>query len=92
MDRPCCNPFRDCDVTDEPAYDSPLHEKGCCTPIPVRRDCLAPVLPTTECDEADPVMEYDPELDIYRVLTTMYDSTCSALLDSTGSPLLSLIS
>ncbi len=91
MDRPCHNTYRDCDHTDEPDYDDPLHEKGCCTPIPDHRDCLAPVLPVPECDEEEPVMKYDAELDIYRVLTTLYDSTCSALLDSTGSPLLSLI-
>lgn len=90
MDNTDCNHC--CDITDgDDPLDDVLRDKGCCTPIPVKRDCVAPVIPTPECDEADPVVIYDPDTEQFYVLTTIYDSNCSALIDSTGSSLLSLI-
>lgn len=78
-----------CDWTDGDEPD--VTDGGCCSPAPVRRDCRAPVLPTPDCDEAEPVVTYDPETEEFTVTTTMYDNECSALLDSDSSPLLSLI-
>lgn len=86
MDSPCCH---NCDFTD--VSDLPEQDTGCCTPLPVRIECGAPVLPTPDCDEQDPIVEYDPDTEEFTVLSTMYDQNCSALTDSTGSPLLSLI-
>lgn len=84
MNSPCCH---DCtDFTDDPREDT-----GCCAPLPVRRECGAPVLPVPACDEVDPITNYDPETEQFTVLTILYDSECSALLDSTSSPLLSLV-
>jgi hypothetical protein len=83
-DSPCCH---DCtDFTDDPRDDL-----GCCGPIPVRRECGAPVLPVPECDEQDPTVTYDEETEEFVITAKMYDSECSPLLDSTSSQLLSLI-
>jgi hypothetical protein len=81
---PChydCSDFPDPDVTDI----------GCCSPHPIRKDCEAPAIPAFQCDEEEPVVEYDEDTEEFTVTTTMYDSECSALLDSADSPLLSLI-
>lgn len=81
---PCCH---DCtDFAEDPTQDA-----GCCTPLPVRIECGPPALPVPDCDEEDPIVSYDPDTEEFTVLTTLYDSNCSALLDSLGSPLLSLI-
>lgn len=66
-------------------------DAGCCSPIPVRIPCEAPVIPAFPCNEAAPVVAYDEDTEEFTVLSTLYDSECSQLLDSTGSPLLSLI-
>ena len=85
----CCAP---CDITDgdDPDNDD-LRDKGCCGPIPVKRTCVAPVLPVPDCDEEDPVITYDPETEEFFALTTLYDSNCSPITDSNGSPFLTLI-
>lgn len=85
-DDPC---HHTCDWTDGDEPD--VTDLGCCAPLPIRIDCEAPVLPTPECDEAAPVVVYDEATETFTVLTTLYDSECSALLDSNLSPLLSLI-
>lgn len=84
-ENPCCH---SCDFTDG---DNPQAELGCCAPIPVRRDCGAPVLPERACDEEAPTVEFDAETEEFIVTSKLYDSTCSALLDSTGSALYGLL-
>lgn len=79
----------DCDFTD--VSDDPNLDTGCCSPLPTRRDCGAPVLPTFACDEGAPVVTYDEETEEFTVTTTLYDSLCSAILDSTSDPILTLI-
>lgn len=96
MDNPNNSPCRQnqcCDFTDgeDPNWDDPLRDKGCCVPIPVRRDCLAPVLPLPQCGETNPIITYDPETEEFFALTTLFDSNCSAFTDNNGSPILSLI-
>lgn len=81
---PCCH---DCTDFDDPTTD----DAGCCSPAPTRRTCEAPALPVPECNEVDPIVAYDPETEIFSMLTVLYDSNCSALLDSNSDPLLSLI-
>jgi hypothetical protein len=78
---PCCH---DCDFTDG---DDPTLETGCCAPMPVRRDCGAPELPVRECSETEPTITFDEETEEFVVTSELFDSTCSALLDSTGSTL-----
>lgn len=78
-----------CDFTDGDSPD--VTDDGCCSTYPLKKTCAAPDIPVPDCDEADPVMTYDPETEEYVVTTIMYDSSCSALLDSADSPLLSLI-
>lgn len=83
---------RHCDWTDgDDPDDDNLRDKGCCTPIPVKLTCLAPVLPLPQCGEVNPIITYDPETEEYFALTTLFDSNCSAITDSTGSPFLTLI-
>lgn len=80
---PChhdCSDFSDADDTD----------LGCCEPLPVRITCEAPVLPTPECDAEPATIEYDPDTEEFTALSTLYDSECSALLDSDDSPLTAL--
>lgn len=79
--RSICGEFSDPDVTD----------LGQCFPLSTVRDCEAPTLPTPECDEADPVTEYDPETESFTVLTILYDSTCSAITDSAASEITTLV-
>lgn len=85
------NPCRhNCDWTD--GDDDPeIHDHGCCAPIPVRRDCLRPVLPVAECDEGDAELEFDPETQEFFALGKLYDSDCSPLSDSTSSILTALV-
>jgi hypothetical protein len=71
--------------------DEETRDHGCCSPIPIRRDCLRPVLPVPECDEEDATMEFDPETEEFFALGKLYDSTCSPLSDSTGSILTALV-
>lgn len=86
----CCNGQQthricgDFDTTDQT-------DLGQCFPYRVKRSCDAPTLPTNECDEADPVVEYDPETEVFTVLTILYDSECSPISDSTGSNILTLV-
>lgn len=68
---PC---HHDCDFTDG---DDSEDDLGCCTPLPVRRDCGAPVLPVPECDEEGVVMTFDPDTETYTALSIMYDNQCS---------------
>jgi hypothetical protein len=82
---PC---LHECDFTDGA---EPIADTGCCTPLPTRRDCGAPTLPTFACDEVEPIVAYDPETEEFAVLTTLYDSICSAITDSAASPILTLI-
>lgn len=73
-----CHQKHCCDFTDsDDPDDELLRDKGCCGPIPVKRDCLAPVLPVPECDEEDPVITYDPETEEFFALSIMYDNQCS---------------
>jgi hypothetical protein len=84
--------FFRCDWTDgEDPLDELLRDKGCCAPPPVRRDCLAPVLPLPKCGETNPIITNNPETGQFAVLTTLFDSNCSAITDSNGSPFLTLI-
>jgi hypothetical protein len=80
---PCC---RDC--TDWPESDTDL---GCCSPIPIRKTCEAPVLPTPACDEEDPEIIYDEDEELFYAVGKLYDSECSALTDSNGSILTALV-
>lgn len=82
---PCCH---DCTDFEEPT----LEDKGCCTPMPVRRTCEAPALPVPECDEQDPVVEYDPETEKFTVLSVLYDENCSPILDEDDDPITTAIS
>jgi hypothetical protein len=75
-----------CDWTDG---DTPeFEDAGCCTPLPIRRDCAAPVLPTPECDEEDPEVVYDPETEGFVVLSVLYDENCSPILDQDDDEIL----
>lgn len=76
-----------CDWTDEPTTD----DLGCCSPYPVRKSCEAPVIPVPNCGEEAPVVTYDEDTEEFIVTTTLYDENCSAILDSDGSPILTLI-
>lgn len=83
------NPCRRCcDWTDgdEPTDNT---DNGCCTPMASRRTCDAPIPPVPDCDEEDAEIVFDSDEDAFYVLTTMYDSECSPLADSTGSLLIS---
>ncbi len=71
--------------------DNPLDDRGCCGPIPERRDCGAPVVPVPACDEEDPVIEFDEDTEEFFALGKLYDSNCSALTDSNGSILTALV-
>lgn len=83
-ERPCCH-----DCTDFPeSEDTSL---GCCAPIPVRLTCEAPILPVPACDEEDPEIIYDEETEEFFAVGRLYDSECSLLTDSTGSPLTALV-
>ncbi len=79
--RSICGEFDDPDVTD----------LGQCFPLSTLRDCEAPSLPVPECDEEEPTVNYDPETGTFTMTTTLYDSECSAITDSAGSPLLTLV-
>jgi len=83
--KPC---HHSCDFTDgdDPSNDSPLKDKGCCTPIPVKIDCLAPVVPAFPCDEEDPEIAYDPETEEFSALSTMYTNQCSPWTTGSGDP------
>jgi len=83
-DNPCCVP---CDFTDDPD----VTDLGCCSPSRIVRNCEAPVLPTPQCDEEGATVIYDEATEEFVVLNTLYDSNCSALLDSTSSPLLARV-
>lgn len=74
-----CQRAHECDWTDgdDPSDDSDLKDKGCCSPIPVKIDCLAPVIPAFECDEEEPEITADPETGKFLVTTIMYDNQCS---------------
>lgn len=76
-----CGQFDTTDLTDE----------GQCFPYRTKRSCDAPTLPTNECDEADPIVEYDPETEEFTVLTILYDSNCSPISDSNASNLTTLV-
>lgn len=76
------------DCSDFP--DSEDTDLGCCSPLPVRKTCEAPVLPVPECDAEPATITFDPETEEFTALSTLYDSECSALLDSTDSPLTAL--
>jgi hypothetical protein len=78
-----------CDWTD--GDEDVTDDLGCCSAMPIRRDCAAPTLPVPECDEEEAIVTYDEETEEFTVTAKMYDSECSPLLDSTGSQLLSLI-
>jgi hypothetical protein len=75
-----CGTFDPPDVTD----------LGCCAPMVTKRSCEAPVLPVPACGETSQTVIYSPDTGIFTILNTLFDSNCSALLDSTGSPLLAL--
>lgn len=77
---PC---HHDCDWTDGDADVS--DDLGCCSPLPVRITCEAPVLPTPECDAEPATIEYDPDTEQFTALSTLYDTFCSAITDSIGS-------
>lgn len=81
---PCCH---DCTDFDEPE----VADHGCCTPMPVRRTCEAPVLPTKECEEDEPVVEYDPDTERFTVVTILYDQECSPITDENDSPITTVI-
>jgi hypothetical protein len=83
-DNPCCH-----DCTDFPETETP--DAGCCTPIPVRRDCERPVVPVPACDEEAATIEYDEDTEEFFALGKLYDSNCSSLTDSTGSILTALV-
>ncbi len=83
-ENPC---LHQCDFTDDPD----VTDLGCCSPAPTTRTCEAPVLPTFGCDEEAPVVTFDEDTEEFTVLTTLYDSLCSAITDSTGDPILTLI-
>lgn len=83
MSHPC---HHDCsDFTDDET------DLGCCSPLPVRITCDAPVLPVPECDEEDAVMTYDPDTEQFTVSSILYDQNCSAILDQNNDAILTLI-
>lgn len=84
------NPCRH-DCTDFPDLTDEAEDKGCCMPLPARRTCEAPILPVPECNELDPVVQYDEDTEEFIVVSQLFDSECSPLLDSSGSPLYGLI-
>ena len=82
---PChhdCSDFPDPDVTD----------LGCCSAMPIRRDCEAPTIPNPDCDEADPIVSFDPDTEEFTVLSILYDENCSPISDSAASELTTIIS
>lgn len=81
---PCCH-----DCTDFPDHEDT--HTGCCSPIPVRLTCEAPVLPVPECDEDDVEMVYDEDTEEFFAVGKLFDSECSVLTDSTGSILTGLV-
>lgn len=92
MNHPDNHCRRHCDYTD---YDDPiddiLRDKGCCTPMPVKHTCRAPIIPSAECDEEDPEVEFDPETQTYRVFSILYDQNCSPISDQNEDPIITQI-
>jgi len=85
-DNPC---HRHCDWTDGDEAD--VTYTGCCSPLPIRISCEAPVLPVPECDEEEPTIEFNEETEEFFILGKLYDQDCSPLLDSSASQLTGLI-
>lgn len=86
MSNPC---GQHCDFTDGDNGD--VTDLGCCTPYPVKIPCGAPVLPVPDCDEVPPVMEYDPETEIFSLSSVLYDENCSPILDQNNAEITTLI-
>lgn len=82
---PC---HHDCsDFTDDPADDL-----GCCGPIPVRKDCGAPTLPTPECDGDEATLEFDPETQEFIAVGILFDHNCEPILDQDEEQITTAIS
>jgi hypothetical protein len=76
-----CGPFADPDVTDG----------GCSWPLGTLRDCEAPVLPTLNCNEAEPDIIFDADTGLFSVWSTLFDQLCSAITDQNNDPILTLM-
>jgi len=87
--KPCHYP---CDFTDgdDPSEGSDLRDKGCCSPIPVKLDCLAPVIPGPECTDNDAELVPDPNTGEFLIWSTLFDQNCSAISDNNDSNILTL--
>lgn len=68
-----------------------MPDLGCCSPIPVRRTCEAPVLPTPACNEEAPTILYDEETEQFTAVGKMFTNECSPWLDKNGDPWYALI-
>ncbi len=86
MSNPC---HHDCDWTDG---DEPvLEDAGCCSPLPVRITCEAPVLPVPECDEEPATLTFDEDTESFVATVGMFTKACSPWLDKNSDPWLALI-
>ncbi len=84
MSHPCHH-----DCTDFPETDST--DLGCCAPYPLRRSCEAPILPTPNCDEQDPVVTFDEDTETFTITSIMFTNECSQWLTKDGDPWLAKI-
>lgn len=83
MSHPC---HHDCsDFTDDET------DLGCCSPLPVRITCDAPVLPAQQCPDEETEMEYDPETESFTLYAQLMDQNCEPILDQNSLSILTPI-
>lgn len=49
--------------------------------------CEAPTLPTAPCGETDYTTVFSPELQIFAVISKLYDENCDLITDQDGEPI-----
>lgn len=79
------------DCTDFPDITDGAEDQGCCSPAVIRKDCERPTLPSNDCDEIDPTVEYDEENETFTILTNLYDQNCQIIFDQNTSPITTLV-
>jgi hypothetical protein len=78
-----------CDCTD---FEEPIiTDRGCCTPMSVRRTCEAPVVPAQQCPDEETEMVYDPETEQFTLIGQLMDQDCLPILDQLNRSILTPI-
>lgn len=66
-------------------FSNPVNpDRGACSPYRLKETCERPVVPIPPCNDV-PYMVYDPDEPIrFRVVASLFDTTCALVTDQGG--------